>query len=418
MTNSFDDDVDTWTLAAVRAGPTSFDDLICHLPGVYPTDARASLDRLLARSRISEAEQRRALRRHQRAASPRPSSVLPVPHPLDFDWRFASEAVDALMGACSRFDGPDGSVVCIGAPSLHERLATTGVQPSILIDANDEVIAAVASITDDCAIHSRIGCDPLPALAARTVVIDPPWYPEHVRLFLWAAAQLCADGGTVLLSFPPAGTRPGVADEREDSLTFADGVGLSLHEIRRGELAYLSPPFERLALMAAGYGDLPADWRRGDLLVFRARPNRPITRRPEPVTDDVAWMAIQVPSTRIKVRIDRARVASAPVASSLQSVVDGDILPSVSRRDPRRSQVSVWTACNRVFRCDDTTVLAAIANALTARTDPVDAVASTLGRGLAPEEVANVRSTQEQLDQLLASEMHDLKECSWYTGDT
>lgn len=269
------------------------------------------------------------------------------------------------------------------------------------------------------AVQARIGCDPLPKVAAPVVVIDPPWYPEHVRLFLWAASQLCADDGTVLLSFPPAGTRPGVADERNDAVAYADEVGLVHEDIRRGELAYRSPPFERLALVAAGYADLPDDWRHGDLLVFRAIADRLAAPLPEPVVDDAKWIAIPAGATRIKVRAsDQRRPSEAPVASRLVSIVDGDVLPTVSRRDPRRAAVAVWTACNRVYACADVDVLITTAVALDRDHDVVDAVAASLGRGLAEDEIDELRATEAQLAQLMDTERHDLEAGSWYIDHT
>jgi hypothetical protein len=412
---TFDHDIDMWTLAAVRAGPICFDDLVCHLPGVYPTEVRTSLDRLLAAGRINQVDWNRSVKRQPRPpAAPAPSS-LPVPHPLDFDWRFASGALEALVAACDGLAGSAADVACVGAPSLHERLCAAG-RPSVLVDANPDVIAAVRVFGADRAVHARVGCDALPDLTAPVVVIDPPWYPEHVRVFLWAASRLCTDGGSVLLSFPAAGTRPGVTDERDDALACAAQVGLVHEDTRRGELAYRSPPFERLALVAAGYTDLPEDWRRGDLLVFRALPGRTQATPPEPVVDDAEWIAIPGGSTRIKVRAPCTRRAmSAPVASRLRPLVPGDILPTVSRRDARRAEVAVWTACNRVFGCADTEVFIRVAAAIDHDADAVDAVAAAVGRGLAEDEIDEVRATEAQLVDLLEKERHDLEVCSWYT---
>lgn len=410
---AYDEDVDTWTLAAVCAGPTSFDDLVCHLPGVYPTDARAALDRLLQARRISEADWRRAVQRRPRPPTPPSRSALPVPHPLDFDWRFAGDALDALIAASDHLAGTDTDIASIGAPSLHERLATAG-RRSTLLDANPATVAALAPLGADRAVHVRVGCDPLPTLAAQVVVVDPPWYPEHVRVFLWAASRLCTDDGNVLLSFPPAGTRPGATDERHDAITYAASIGLVHEDIRRGELAYRSPPFERVALATAGYADLPEDWRHGDLLVFRAEPGRAPPTPPEPVVDDAQWIDVPAGRSRIKVRAPSTRRSwSTPVVSRLSSIVDGDILPTVSRRDPRRGQVSVWSACNRVYGCADVEVLVAIGIALDQAVDSIDAVAAVLARELSDGEVDEVRTTEAQLVNLLETERHDLKGCGW-----
>jgi hypothetical protein len=39
--------------------------------------------------------------------------------------------------------------------------------------------------------------------------------------------------------------------------------------------------------------------------------------------------------------------------ASLISLVDGDILPTMSRRDRRRRAANVWTSGNRIFRTDN-----------------------------------------------------------------
>jgi hypothetical protein len=385
----------------VRAGPTSFDDLICHLPGVYPTEVRAALGRLHVGSTITDAQLERALRRQPKPALLPLPPTLPVPHPLDFDWRFAPDGVDALVSAGERCAGVNAHVVCVGAPSLHERLVTAGRQ-STLLDANEEMVAALSHLGPR-SIRTRLGYDPLPAVVGEAVVIDPPWYPEHVELFLWAA------------SFPPAGTRAGVAEERERALSFAATVGLSLVEIRRGELAYRSPPFERIALEAAGLVELPDDWRRGDLLLLSTDGGRPsMVAPPSPVADDVGWLPLAAAPTRIKVRRSRGcRAASAPVRPRLGRIVDGDVLPSVSRRDPRRSRAVVWTACNRVYSCDDPSVLSAIADARARGGDAVAAVAETIGRRLSGAEEREVHEAVEQLDELVRLETDDLQGCGW-----
>ena len=43
--------------------------------------------------------------------------------------------------------------------------------------------------------------------------------------------------------------------------------------------------------------------------------------------------------------------------ADLVSIVAGDVLPSVSRRDPRRSPANVWTSGNRVFRTNNPQLL-------------------------------------------------------------
>jgi hypothetical protein len=414
VTVTFDEDVDTWVLAAVRAGPTSFDDVVCHLPGVYPTDAVASLERLHRRGAIGPDECNRALSRRPTTNRFRPNTALPLPHPLDFDWRFAPEALDQLLAACGPDD--DAGLACLGAPSVLHRLLMTDGRAATLLDANPAIIHALhATGSRHSARLCRLATDPLPDLRVATVLIDPPWYPEHFRVFLWAASEMCIDGGRVLVGFPPAGTRPGVASERDEAIDYARTAGLALAEIRRGSLPYASPPFEQASLATAGWPQLPADWRRGDLLVLEARTNRRRLPAPPAPAEDLEWTEVPVAGTRLKVR-NRPRQDGQKVSPTLRSIVDGDVLPTVSRRDPRRADAVLWSATNRVFACEDAPMLAEVVRARAAGTATVDVVARAVARDLSPAEEAAVRETEEQLDELVHTEVAELDAYGWKVG--
>src|SRR5206468_2064131 len=112
------------------------------------------------------------------------------------------------------------------------------------------------------------------------VMADPPWYEEETRAFLWAAASVCELGGLVFLSTPPLGVRPGMADERRRVLEWATTLGLFLDETESLALSYETPAFEANALKASGFDEIPADWRRGDLLSFR-KITRTVVPKPE-----------------------------------------------------------------------------------------------------------------------------------------
>ena len=60
----------------------------------------------------------------------------------------------------------------------------------------------------------------------------------------------------------------------------------------------------------------------------------------------------------------------------LQSIVEGDVLDTVSQRDPRIKSVDVWTMGNRVFACENTEAFLKIASAWSERRPILDAVAS------------------------------------------
>src|SRR5262249_32279744 len=83
---------------------------------------------------------------------------------------------------------------------------------------------------------------------------------------------------------------------------------------------------------------------------------------------------------------------------------------TVSRRDPARATVDVWTCGNRVFRCAGASVFRVIVSALGRRDDAKCAVAAAIGRSLSPEEAALVRLTAAQAADLLRREERELAE--------
>ncbi len=257
-------DVDTWIREALSEGELPFGRLVARLPGVDPSVVAERLE-------LDNAREIAALVRWVDVVDePEIDPRLPIPHPLDFDWRFARATTAALTDELS---ARGTSATLLGAPSLwlsmRERLPASRLH---LLDANP----LLAGLSPDAHEHRTmivdLLTDPIPSLAPSDVaVVDPPWYPEVLAAFLWAAVPLVRAGGEVWVSMPPLGTRPGVRGERDILLERAPTYGLTLRSVRPGALRYARPPFERAAMRAAGLLHLvPHDWRQGDLVHLRA----------------------------------------------------------------------------------------------------------------------------------------------------
>jgi hypothetical protein len=402
--------VDDWILAAARSS-ASFDDLLCGLPGVYPPDVTAGLDRLEEKHQLTEPLARRLRRRAPQARAVAPEAQhLPVPHPLDFDWRFAPGALDRLVAECENCARGD-LVVLLGAPSVLCALESRGSVPALLLDANKAIVDVFAADGPHSAALCDFGSDAIPAVVASVVVIDPPWYCDHEGLFLWAASRFCREGTTVLVSMPAAGTRPGAVEETESALAAARTWGLEVAWREPGALPYLSPPFERNALAAAGFRALPEDWRRGDLVALAAT-GGPRGDRPA-VAACSRWPEVAIGRVRIRVR-PRADEHHGYLASpALRSIVPGDVLDSVSRRDPRRDAVDVWTSGNRVFACASPRTLLLLLESLAQSRSPERAIAEALGRALTPSEMRRIKATVQQVISLIATEADELSALGW-----
>ena len=168
---------------------------------------------------------------------------------------------------------------------------------------------------------------------------------------LAAAANACRLGGCVLISLPPDGARPRAEADRHATIAFGKRLGLTLSDHCPLAIVYDTPFFERNALAAAGIVT-PPRWRRGDLMIFRktGTPGRP------PVASAYTTLWTEVGIGRMRVFIRNGPDAHRG-SLGLIPIVEGDILPTVSRRDPRRRMADVWTSGNRIFRTDNPQLL-------------------------------------------------------------
>jgi hypothetical protein len=281
---------------------------------------------------------------------------------------------------------------------------------ALLLDANPAVVASFATDGQCEARQCDFRQGVLPDVKSSVVLLDPPWYPGHECLFLWTAARLCAPGATALVSLPATGTRPGVADETAAALRSATRWGLNVEAIEPGFLGYLSPPFERNALAAAGLPGIPAEWRRGDLVRLRASGDT--VHEPPPSVPTSSWPEAAIGQVRFQLRIPE-RTSFGRIAPQLNTIVPGDVLDSVSRRDPRREMVDVWTSGNRVFGCASPGVLLWILQAMRDRESPEMIVASAVGRPLTRPERRNIRVAVDQVYTLVSTEMEELAAMGW-----
>jgi hypothetical protein len=317
-------------------------------------------------------------------------SPLVVPHPLDFDWRFTRDTVGLIWQTVRDLANPQSDVALLGTPSLAATVERRNDLGSItLLERNPSHYRSLSDgITFACCDVLR---DSIPSASNGLVVADPPWYEAETIGFLWTASTLSRTGAHVLLSLPPVETRPGIKEEREGITAAAAGFGLEFLRLSEGVLRYGTPFFETNAMQAAG-APVTNDWRLGDLAVFRRTAGE---CGPRPMLDsEPVWTERSLGLTRFKMQETASTGFASPV---LRSIVPGDVLPSVSRRDPRRKDANVWTSGNRIFGCDGTATLATIIDGMNAGEAPEITVGMQQGRALTSSEAILVAIAVQQV---------------------
>ena len=408
-TQIFEEAVDDWVLEAIARGANTFNQLVALLPGVYPSIALNSFQRLASTQRISakvlaDFTKLDRLSLNKQNYSPH-QITLPVPHPLDYDWRFSDATVQYLLDKCAELTHSGETIALLGTPSLLRM----GIEKSyprqlILLEASRTITDSFAQVAQkNQVLQCDLIQDPLPNLLAAAAVLDPPWYPEHIQSFLWAACQLCKIGGYIFISMPPVGTRPGIEQEWANILDWAEQIGLTLVKLELAALSYVTSPFELNVLKAEGLHTVSSEWRRGNLAVF-LRSHQTESLRPTVLPQEDEWIEQVLLGVRIRVRQPNLSSFTNP---SLISIVPGDVLQSVSRRDSRRQFADVWTSGNRIFACQGRSVLLHILQALAVGRSPNEALAATLKRPLNLNEAELISHTANQIIDIVSIEQKE-----------
>ncbi len=404
-------DIELWTRRALAEGIDSYAELLRSLPGVDPVLLAPVLDALASDTLIGHSA-RQVIDESGAASNEAPGATeRPVPHPLEYYWANDRASLELLAIELARTTQPGDRIAYLGAPNVYRHAAGRfRDRGHVLLDQSRRRTAALAeSASGDAAIICiNILRDELPDVAAQAVVMDPPWYTEHLRSFLWAGASIAGGGGTLLSSYPPLGTRPGMGAERAGFLSWAHAAGQRLARDQPGLLRYVSPAFESSACAAAGLPGVPPVWRCGDLLTFSAA--APIVPRPT-VTDSEDWSQYSIREIPIFVRhhpdTGDGFLSLSTSLPLLERIVDGDVLPSVSRREPLRAAVSVWSSRNRVFGTANLPAVHAICAALEREHEPLSALSAQNGGALGAVEAENVRSAAERLLGLVSQEREE-----------
>jgi hypothetical protein len=329
-------------------------------------------------------------------------SLLVVPHPLDFDWRFTRDTVGLIWQIVRDLANPQSDVALLGTPSLAATVERrNGLGSITLLERNP---SHHRSLSDGITFaRCDVLRDSIPRASNGVVVADPPWYEAETVGFLWTASTLSRTGAHVLLSLPPVETRPGIKEERERITAAAAGFGLEFHRLSEGVLRYGTPFFETNAMQAAG-APVTNDWRLGDLAVFRRTAGE---CGPRPTLDrEPVWTERSLGLTRFKMQETASTGFASPV---LRSIIPGDVLPSVSRRDPRRKDANIWTSGNRIFGCDGTATLTTIIDGMNAGEVPEITVGMQQGRALTSSEAILIAIAVQQVRNIVKWESAEFR---------
>lgn len=338
--------------------------LLRRIPGSYPTEVASILDELRLPYQVKRV-----------ALAPKQYSI--ELHPLYYEWYFTEATAQKL----AEHIPPEGNALLIGAPTVAAVLARAHRWVD-LIDKSPFVPARFPDLRD--ARVRTLGIEQVrPGFDHPDfILMDAPWYYTDLRDWLLYAHGLAHPGTDILFSLPPINVREAVEAERSRVLELARSIGSVT--VEEAVLTYETPLFEREALRASGIEGL-GDWRSGDLVTIRvSRPEhriRAVQRRARGarIRRETKWWTHRVGPQVIKLRVRRTHVSPQTVMPI--DGCPGNVLTSVSRRDPRRPKIGLWTSRNRVASIGRPADIRRLLNALERGATFDDAVREARARG-------------------------------------
>lgn len=339
--------VDQRLRAAIDGGPRSFGEVLLACEGADPrlVAQRVRALGLPVHGMTVEAE-----------PEP-PDPWTPELHARDFEWYFTPQCAAELA---ARVGGPGRRVLCLGTPTVAFALLPS-TERVTLVDRNPLALARGRDAGSLHAITEDLAAARLEAGAYDAVVFDAPWYPAALRHWLAVAAAAVRPGGTIAFALLPALHRPSAAADRAELLARARALGEVA--VAPGWLRYGTPRFEREALWAAGL-PAPAAWRRADLVELTAR--RPaLDPAPPPPPRDPPWTRVVVGSQVIHLDPRANTTEPGEILTPVGDAADFRYA-SISTRDPRRSEIGLWTSRSRVARVRRPDIVAALLERLAA----------------------------------------------------
>ena len=332
--------------------------------GIHPIDLQKSIKRLYSANKIRKSKYIRMMESASKTnihGFEDMPDVLPVPHILDYDWRFSRQGLEYMANSIRRNIKKENAVIVfLGTPTLFRYCYNKSFLRSklVLVDINADKhsigIDSNRALCINCNLNGS--CTELRSIHADVVVMDPPWYLNYYQLFFDRAAMMSGLNTRIMCIMPPKFTK--AKTESETSLlleVLKKDYGFVKKNYFTGVVTYHTPPYEQNVLKANGICCNPENWRMGDLLIAEKVYNIINTCTCDFNINEPEWDEVCVNNIRIKYRLCESKIYNYNI--ELERIFRDDIYPSVKRSFGGKKNINVWTSGNRVFWCNNMAVL-------------------------------------------------------------
>ena len=280
------------------------------------------------------------------------AGALPEASPVFSQWWFSPSTHRRLLELMLRLTAKTKPAAFLASGGLGAVFSLFSKSPVRILDIDHVLLHALKGICPkrtDLIEHDAL--KPFHRFLLRShhvVLVDPPWGMTQIPVFLVRGAELLAEGGRLVISFPQRFTRPNINRERQNLLRLAGQLGLVLKEVQLGATEYTVPVFERDAYKLVGI-HLQEPWRRGDLFIFqRTRKGRIPTVTNQP-TASAKWEQYLFGACRVFLKRDGEDEQGPPrILPFWQPGLS--VYPSTSSRSESWRSASLVTSHNAIAR--------------------------------------------------------------------
>jgi len=334
----------------VKTGRSSIEDILEYTEGA---DIRQVNDILVAVSnKIKDDktyEKRKSISRSK-------SSYLPIifPHanPLISQWWFTLDSIEKLSERLFLING-EKPIAFLGAPTIGFYHSNCFPETkSYIFDLDENIIETLISedITNTKVYDAYNELDDEFIGKFSSVVIDPPWYDNDIRVFLYRAFQLLDSGGYIFCMLPPRLTRPTIIEERNNLMADLIGSKFKIISLESNFVKYLMPPFEQFA-----FKDIDAiktnPWRNGDVLILK-KTNESTFNKPD-VKAQKSFQTFTRKGSILRV-FQKFVVEFANQADYFIEIPEFE--NNVSTRKYDANDICIWTTSKKAIKIKDNTV--------------------------------------------------------------
>ena len=305
----------------------------------------------------------------------------PELHALDGEWYFTLETARQLASLAR-----GRAVLCLGTPTVGVAAAASG-SDVVLVDRNILVARRFHPLPSRLRFVVADATTRVLRPEFDVVFFDAPWYEPELLAWLATAVAQVRVGGVVAFPLYPELLRPSAADERDRVLNAAGRYGEVMAD--KGVVWYDIPLFEARALQTSGIV-LDGPWRRADLIRLQVNHTGPRLALQQAVQRGRSrrrdWETFIVGQQVVKLRRQIVRKPQAHRSTEALGMVENlraYDYGSVSRRDPTRTAIDLWTSRNRVAAVYERSAVAAALRLLAEESlhDAVSLAQSTSLRG-------------------------------------